>query len=76
MLGSYTRVFTVHDNTKNGCLGDKEVGVGGGGGVHSYKYPSWPLGNGWTFSCNFKVIITSNLEKQSTLFWYVEMLKG
>ena len=20
-----------HDNTKNGCLGDKEVGVGGGG---------------------------------------------
>ena len=31
MLGSYTRVFTVHDNTKNGCLGDKEVGVGGGG---------------------------------------------
>ena len=33
MLGSYTRVFTVHDNTKNGCLGDKEVGVGGGRGA-------------------------------------------
>ena len=24
----------------------------------------------------FKVIIASNLEIQSTLFWYVEMLKG
>lgn len=42
-----------HDNTKNGCLGDKEVGVGGGG-VHSYKYPSWPLREGWTFSFNFQ----------------------
>lgn len=53
--------------------------MGGGEGCTRTKIPAFmALGeraNGH-FLLIFKVIIASNLEIQSTLFWYVEMLKG
>ena len=50
-------------------------GRGGKGCTHT-KTLHGPWGKGGHFLLIFKVIVSSNLERQSTLFWYVEMLKG